>query len=122
VNTPTKWRGSRAAAAVLAAGLAALAFATPAHAATPNLVDPDATGSLTIHKYEAPVTPTGLPNDGTEQTARGQASAAATVTSPGASTGTTASQEGSTSTTETTGGTATTEEPAPVEDPEQPPE
>lgn len=68
MNTPTTRRGSRVAAAVLAAGLAALAFAAPAHAATPNLVDPDATGSLTIHKYEAPVTPTGLPNDGTEQT------------------------------------------------------
>jgi len=67
VNTSTIRRRSRAAAAVLAAALAALAFAAPAHAATPHLVDPDARGSLTIHKYEAPVTPTGLPHDGTEQ-------------------------------------------------------
>ncbi len=67
MNTPKKWRGSRAAAAVLVAGLAALTLATPAHAAD-NLVDPNAVGSLTIHKYEAPETPTGLPDDGTEQT------------------------------------------------------
>ncbi|MCW3493390.1 SpaH/EbpB family LPXTG-anchored major pilin [Microbacterium sp. SSM24] len=66
MNTPKKWRGSRAAAAVLAAGIAALTLAAPAHAAG-NLVDPNAEGSLTIHKYEAPETPTGLPNDGTEQ-------------------------------------------------------
>lgn len=64
----TKRRGTRVAAAVLAGALAALTLAMPASAATPNLVDPDAVGSLTIHKYEAPVTPTGLPNDGTEQT------------------------------------------------------
>lgn len=67
MNTPNKRRGSRAAAALLAAGIAALALGAPASAATPNLVDPTATGSLTIHKYEAPETPTGLPNDGTEQ-------------------------------------------------------
>lgn len=66
MNTPKKWRGTRAAAAVLAAGLAALTLAAPAHAA--NLVDPDAQGSLTIHKFEAPETPTGLPSNGTEQT------------------------------------------------------
>ncbi len=68
MNTPMKWRGTRAAAAVLAGALAALTLAMPASAATPNLIDPNQEGSLTIHKYEAPVTPTGLPNDGTEQT------------------------------------------------------
>ncbi|SEC17275.1 SpaH/EbpB family LPXTG-anchored major pilin [Microbacterium hydrocarbonoxydans] len=67
MNTPNTPRGSRVAAGLLVAGIAALTLAAPASAATPNLVDPDAVGSLTIHKYEAPETPTGLPNDGTEQ-------------------------------------------------------
>ncbi|OAN39204.1 SpaH/EbpB family LPXTG-anchored major pilin [Microbacterium sp. H83] len=67
MNTPTTPRGSRAAAGLLVAGIAALTLAAPASAATPNLVDPDAVGSLTIHKFEAPETPTALPNDGTEQ-------------------------------------------------------
>ncbi|WP_219846247.1 SpaH/EbpB family LPXTG-anchored major pilin [Microbacterium foliorum] len=67
MNTPTNGRGSRVAAGLLVAGVAALTLAAPASAATPNLVDPDAVGSLTIHKFEAPETPTGLPNDGTEQ-------------------------------------------------------
>ncbi|MBT2475260.1 SpaH/EbpB family LPXTG-anchored major pilin [Microbacterium sp. ISL-103] len=67
MNTDNTRRGSRVAAGLLAAGVAALTLAAPASAATPNLVDPDATGSLTIHKFEAPETPTGLPNDGTEQ-------------------------------------------------------
>lgn len=68
MNESKKWRGTRAAAAVLAGALAALTLAVPASAATPNLVDPAEDGSLTIHKYEAPVTPTDLPNDGTQQT------------------------------------------------------
>ncbi|MCI1017188.1 SpaH/EbpB family LPXTG-anchored major pilin [Microbacterium sp. C5A9] len=67
MNTPIIGRGSRVAAGLLVAGVAALTLAAPASAATPNLVDPDAVGSLTIHKFEAPETPTGLPNDGTEQ-------------------------------------------------------
>lgn len=67
MNTPNTPRGSRVAAGLLIAGIAALTLAAPASAATPNLVDPDAVGSLTIHKYEAPETPTGLPADGTEQ-------------------------------------------------------
>ncbi|WP_176697143.1 SpaH/EbpB family LPXTG-anchored major pilin [Microbacterium sp. 3J1] len=67
MNTPNTPRGSRAAAGLLVAGIAALTLAAPASAATPNLVDPAAVGSLTIHKFEAPETPTGLPNDGTEQ-------------------------------------------------------
>lgn len=47
-----------AAAVVLGLGLAAPAAAAP-------LVDPNATGSITVHKFEAPDTPTGLPNNGT---------------------------------------------------------
>lgn len=67
MNIPNTPRGSRVAAGLLIAGIAALTLAAPASAAAPNLVDPDAVGSLTIHKYEAPESPTGLPNDGTEQ-------------------------------------------------------
>lgn len=47
-----------AAAVLLGLGLAAPAAAAP-------LVDPNATGSITVHKLEAPDTPTGLPNNGT---------------------------------------------------------
>ena len=67
MNTPHTPRGSRVAASLLIAGIAALTLAAPASAAAPNLVDPDASGSLTIHKFEAPESPSGLPNDGTEQ-------------------------------------------------------
>lgn len=67
MNTIIERRASRVAAGLLVAGVAALTLAAPASAATPNLVDPNAVGSLTIHKYVAPETPTGLPNDGTEQ-------------------------------------------------------
>lgn len=56
------WRAGLAAsatAAILALGMAAPAAAAP-------LVDPDATGSITVHKLEAPDAPTGLPNNGTQ--------------------------------------------------------
>ncbi|WP_036923617.1 SpaH/EbpB family LPXTG-anchored major pilin [Propionicicella superfundia] len=60
-------KGLRAfAAGVLAVGLAALA--APLAAAAPTIPDPDATGSLTVHKYAQPDAATGLPNDGTEVT------------------------------------------------------
>jgi len=57
----------------LAATLGALALAmlgvtaisAPASAAGPNL-DPEETGSLTIHKFESPETDPGLPHNGTE--------------------------------------------------------
>lgn len=53
---------------LLTAGLAAavlgLGLAAPAHAAP--LVDPDEIGSITVHKFEAPDSPTGLPNNGTQ--------------------------------------------------------
>lgn len=57
-------RGLRAGLAASAAlVLLGLGLATPAAAAP--LVDPNATGSITVHKLEAPDGPTGLPNNGT---------------------------------------------------------
>lgn len=56
------WRAgvmASAAAVLLAFGAAAPASAAP-------LVDPDEVGSITVHKLEAPETPTGLPNNGTQ--------------------------------------------------------
>lgn len=66
MNTTTpRRRGLRAGiAATAAAMILGLGFAAPASAAP--LVDPDAIGSITIHKLEAPETPTGLPNNGTQ--------------------------------------------------------
>lgn len=62
-------RGWGAAVAALAtAALMVFGAALPAHAET---VDPDQVGSLTIHKYEQPDTPTGLPNNGTVQDTTG---------------------------------------------------
>ncbi|WP_431075338.1 SpaH/EbpB family LPXTG-anchored major pilin [Microbacterium phyllosphaerae] len=61
--TPAR-RGTRAVLAASAAAiLLGLGLAAPAAAAP--LVDPDAIGSITIHKLEAPDTPSGLPNNGT---------------------------------------------------------
>ncbi|MGO4587192.1 SpaH/EbpB family LPXTG-anchored major pilin, partial [Arthrobacter sp. 2RAF6] len=51
-------------AALASAGMLALG-AGGAHAANTANIDPSKTGSLTIHKYEKPATPTNLPNDGT---------------------------------------------------------
>lgn len=53
--------------AIAAAGMLALGTGG-AHAANIANIDPSQTGSLTIHKYEQPATPTNLPNDGTELT------------------------------------------------------
>lgn len=63
----TGWRVALAAIAVGA--VTALGAAMPASAAP--LIDPDQPGSLTIHKYEQPEGPTGLPNNGTEQPVTG---------------------------------------------------
>ncbi|KQQ65372.1 SpaH/EbpB family LPXTG-anchored major pilin [Microbacterium sp. Leaf320] len=65
MNTPTTRRWHRLAATAVALAAAALSFATPATAA--NVVDAERRGSLTIHKYDAPVDRTGLANNGTEQ-------------------------------------------------------
>ncbi|WP_284754382.1 SpaH/EbpB family LPXTG-anchored major pilin [Arthrobacter sp. efr-133-R2A-120] len=54
-------------AAIASAGMLALG-AGGAHAANTANIDPSKTGSLTIHKYEKPATPTNLPNDGTALT------------------------------------------------------
>lgn len=54
-------------AALASAGMLALG-AGGAYAANTANIDPSKTGSLTIHKYEKPATPTNLPNDGTALT------------------------------------------------------
>lgn len=61
---PGLWK---AAAALLVGGALALSGGASALAATTNpQIDPDALGSITIHKYEQPATATGLPNDGSQ--------------------------------------------------------
>jgi fimbrial isopeptide formation D2 family protein/LPXTG-motif cell wall-anchored protein len=60
-NTWHRLRGGLAALALVVAGTAA---AAPASAAP--LVDPDQLGSITVHKFEAPDSPSGLPSNGTE--------------------------------------------------------
>ncbi|MCZ9882118.1 SpaH/EbpB family LPXTG-anchored major pilin [Arthrobacter sp. B2a2-09] len=54
-------------AAIASASMLALG-AGGAHAANTANIDPSKTGSLTIHKYEKPATPTNLPSDGTALT------------------------------------------------------
>ncbi|HJX78639.1 SpaH/EbpB family LPXTG-anchored major pilin [Glutamicibacter sp.] len=49
--------------ALLAGTSLVLTAAIPASAA--QNIDPDATGSITVHKFEEPTTPTGLDNNGT---------------------------------------------------------
>lgn len=63
-----RWRAS-VGAALAAAALIPLTMSGPAFAAP--TIDPDALGSITVHKYETPDSPTGLPNDGTEQSPTG---------------------------------------------------
>lgn len=55
---------------MIAAGLlGATAFAAPASALVSGPdIDPAQTGSIVLHKYEQPETPTALPNDGSELT------------------------------------------------------
>ncbi|MHC6222665.1 SpaH/EbpB family LPXTG-anchored major pilin [Arthrobacter sp. MMS24-S77] len=54
-------------AAIASAAMLALG-AGGAHAANIANIDPSKTGSLTIHKYQTPATPTNLPNNGTALT------------------------------------------------------
>ena len=61
---PRRPARTRILAGIAAAAAAVLALAAPAVAAP--LVDPDALGSITVHKLEAPDTPSGLPSDGTQ--------------------------------------------------------
>ncbi|WP_309106063.1 SpaH/EbpB family LPXTG-anchored major pilin [Arthrobacter sp.] len=51
-------------AATIAGAVLAMSFSVAPASAAP-LVDGDQPGSITIHKFERPSTPTGLPNDGT---------------------------------------------------------
>lgn len=54
----------KAAAATLTGAVLAMSFSVAPAQAAP-LVDGDQLGSITVHKFERPSTPTGLPNDGT---------------------------------------------------------
>ncbi|GFZ75604.1 SpaH/EbpB family LPXTG-anchored major pilin [Microbacterium album] len=64
MNKYARRRGFRAGlAAAAVAALAALGMAAPAHAAP--LVDPTATGSIAVHKFERFVAPSNLDNNGT---------------------------------------------------------
>lgn len=70
-TSPARRRGRIASLlGVIAAGLlGATVVATPASAFVGGPgIDPDQTGSIVLHKYEQPETPTGLPNDGSELT------------------------------------------------------
>ncbi|MDR2254770.1 MAG: SpaH/EbpB family LPXTG-anchored major pilin [Arthrobacter sp.] len=49
----------------------ALAFGSAAPAQAAQNIDPNKLGSITVHKYAEPTTPTGIANDGTEQTVTG---------------------------------------------------
>ncbi|MFW8745359.1 SpaH/EbpB family LPXTG-anchored major pilin, partial [Mesorhizobium japonicum] len=55
---------------VSAVAIAVLGFAGPAQGASP-LVDPAATGSITVHKFVQPASPTGLPANGTQVSTSG---------------------------------------------------
>lgn len=65
MSTGSKFRPWRALATALTVAVAAMSLsAIPAQAAP--LVDPAAIGSITVHKFERPSTPTNLPNNGTQ--------------------------------------------------------
>ena len=64
---PAQKRAVRFAAAITAGAVLALGIASGASAASPALIDNTKTGSITVHKFEKPGTPTGLPANGTEQ-------------------------------------------------------
>lgn len=68
-TTPRSSRGrlGRLAATVGTVAIAAtLAFGSAAPASAAQNIDPAAVGSITVHKFAEPTTPTGLGNDGTE--------------------------------------------------------
>ncbi|WP_026546609.1 SpaH/EbpB family LPXTG-anchored major pilin [Paenarthrobacter nicotinovorans] len=54
----------KTAAATIAGAVLAMSFSVAPASAAP-LVDGTRTGSITVHKFERPATPTGLPNNGT---------------------------------------------------------
>ncbi|WP_281367199.1 SpaH/EbpB family LPXTG-anchored major pilin [Nocardioides kongjuensis] len=57
--------------AIAALGVVLVGLASSASAASPSLPDPTKTGSINIHKFKAPDSPTGLPNNGTVQDTTG---------------------------------------------------
>ncbi|MHA3684089.1 SpaH/EbpB family LPXTG-anchored major pilin [Leucobacter sp. HY1910] len=64
MNTPSRKRGLLAGiTAIAASAMLILAGGSAAHAA-PSVVDPDAKGSITFHKFDQPAGVTNLPNDG----------------------------------------------------------
>lgn len=63
-------RALAAAGALILGVVGAVAISLPASAAVGPNIDPDTTGTLTLHKYEQP-SPVGAPADGTEQTITG---------------------------------------------------
>ncbi|MBD8535592.1 SpaH/EbpB family LPXTG-anchored major pilin [Plantibacter sp. CFBP 13570] len=69
MTNPAQRRLLRAAAATLVGGALALGSVGSAYAATSSTIDATQSGSLTIHKYEQPKSPTDLPHDGRELSA-----------------------------------------------------
>ncbi len=64
MSNPSSLRLWKTAAATIAGAVLAMSFSVAPASAAP-LVDGDQTGSITVHKFERPTTPTGLPNNGT---------------------------------------------------------
>ncbi|MEV7663395.1 SpaH/EbpB family LPXTG-anchored major pilin [Paenarthrobacter sp. NPDC089316] len=64
MSNPSSPRLWKAAAATIAGAVLAMSFSVAPASAAP-LVDGDQTGSITVHKFERPATPTGLPSNGT---------------------------------------------------------
>ncbi len=62
-SLPTKLMAILLSAAIVSLGVLAVG-AGGAHAANTANIDPSKMGSLTIHTYQKPLTPSGLPNDG----------------------------------------------------------
>lgn len=64
VSNQSSRRLWKAAATTIAGAVLAMSFSAAPASAAP-LVDADQIGSITVHKFERPDTPTGLPNNGT---------------------------------------------------------
>ncbi|MGR0160466.1 SpaH/EbpB family LPXTG-anchored major pilin [Paenarthrobacter nitroguajacolicus] len=64
MSNPNSRRLLKTAAASLAGAVLAMSFSMAPASAAP-IVDGDQLGSITVHKFERPTTPTGLPNNGT---------------------------------------------------------
>lgn len=64
MSNPLSRRLWKTAAATIAGAVLAMSFSVAPASAAP-LVDGTKTGSITVHKFERPATPTGLPSNGT---------------------------------------------------------